>query len=270
MTTQNDFTIQNTTKVGLVLLLALMPVLLRAQGLGRPFYESIYSMTGKCWQDNGTVMETYNHSAFYAKIYEDCLVETSGVPIAKDHYYYYIGNNKQNSRVYQNNRTFYIVDQNYNLTKVIESYDYRFGNNVKKYFYHEIIKGDRPQQNLDEIMDEYRRQIDLLELERNVEVDSKCHHQPYHTCNGYNSSINEGCHFPHQPFGLSQRETPVSHEHECWDCYGLQRCPRCAGNGRIEPDFGTRAWSEGRTIQCSNCNGTGLCPTCKGSGKLYY
>ncbi len=150
----------------IMLLLAFMPIVLKAQG--QLLYKSIYSMTGICWQDDGTVTETYNHSAFYAKIYENCLVETSGTPNSKDYYYYYIGNNDQNSRVYQNNRIFYVVDQNYNLTRVIQSYDYRFGTNVEKYFYYEIKKGDRPKRTLKEILDDYERQIKLMEMNRNL------------------------------------------------------------------------------------------------------
>jgi len=106
----------------------------------------------------------------------------------------------------------------------------------------------------------------------NVEVDNSCHHQHYRTYDGYNSSFDEG-YFSLQPFGSLQGEFtsyPREHEHECWDCNGLQWCPKCAGNGRIEPDFGTLAWSEGRTIQCPYCNGTGRCPVCRGSGKVYY
>lgn len=108
--------------------------------------------------------------------------------------------------------------------------------------------------------------------EINVEVDNKSRHQQ-NTYDGYNSSFDNGYHFSQQPFVSHYGELtsyPYEKEHECWDCYGLQWCPRCAGNGRIEPDFGTLAWSEGRTIQCSYCNGTGRCPTCKGSGRLYY
>ena len=146
----------------IMLLLAFMPIVLKAQG--QLLYESIYSMTGICWQDDGTVMKTNNHSAFYSKIYENCLVETSGLPNPQDYYYYYIGNNNQNSRVYQNNRVFYIVDENYNLTRVIQSYDYRFGTNVEKYFYHEIIKGELPKKTLVEIMKEYESQVESMNL----------------------------------------------------------------------------------------------------------
>ena len=146
----------------IMLVLAFMPIVLNAQG--RLLYESIYSYTGKGWQDDGRVMKTYNCSAFYAKIYENCLVETSGSPQAKNHYYTYIGNNNQNERIYQCNSLYFLVDRNYNLTRVIQSYDYRFGTNVEKYFYHEIIKGELPKKTLVEIMRGYESQVESMNL----------------------------------------------------------------------------------------------------------
>lgn len=146
----------------IMLVLAFMPIVLNAQG--RLLYESIYSYTGNGRQDDGRVMKTYNCSAFYAKIYENCLVETSGSPQAKDHYYTYIGNNNQNERIYQYNSLYFLVDRNYNLTRVIQSYDYRFGTNVEKYFYHEIIKGELPKKTLVEIMREYESQVESMNL----------------------------------------------------------------------------------------------------------
>lgn len=150
----------------IMLVLAFMPIVLNAQG--RLLYESIYSYTGNGWQDDGRVMKTYNCSAFYAKIYENCLVETSGSPQAKNHYYTYIGNNNQNERIYQYNSLYFLVDRNYNLTRVIQTYDYRFGTNVKKYLYSEIKKGDLPRRTPQEILDEWRRRVELMNLEWNL------------------------------------------------------------------------------------------------------
>lgn len=151
---------------GAIVLLIIMPVLLKAQYRGQLLYESIYSYTGKGWQDDGRFMDTYNRSAFYAKIYENCLIETSGVPLPTDHYYTYIGNNKQNERIYQYNSFYFLVDRNYNLTRVIQTYDYRFGTNVKKYLYCEIQKGDLPKQTPEEIWQDYKGQSETWDMYR--------------------------------------------------------------------------------------------------------
>ncbi len=147
-----------------IALLVLMPILLRGQDCGRLIYESIYSYTGKGWQDDGTVMQTYNRSAFYVKIYENCLVETSGSPLPQDYYYTYIGNDKQNKRIYQCNTFYFLVDRNNNLTRAIQTYDFRFGTNVKKYIYSEIKKGDLPKQTPEEILQEYKNQVDMWNM----------------------------------------------------------------------------------------------------------
>jgi len=172
MTTQNEVTIQNTTKVELVimimLLLALMPVSLIAQGQGRLLYKSIFTSTGLCWQDNGTVMKTSCGSVFFAEIYENCLIETSGIPSHK-YRYTFIGYNKQNCRIYrkaigQNSCNYYIVDQNYDLTRVYERDDFRFPDcDIKMYSYYEIVKGDcLPKRTPREIMDEYGRIVESM------------------------------------------------------------------------------------------------------------
>jgi len=145
--------------VAIIAIVILLPKTLIGQR-SRLLYESAYTRTGVYWCEGENKNRAISLAqVFYAKIYEDYLIETSSDPynpVPYDTKLRYVGKNRQNCRIYESNGKTYIVDRNYNLTMVLESYDFKFGwGNVRKDIYYEVVKGDYS----DEIFREMRQNM---------------------------------------------------------------------------------------------------------------
>lgn len=145
--------------VFMVFLVSLLPKL--SFGQGRLLFKSVYTYTGKSWQEGKQPIQS-NLSAFtcYIRIFDNCLIETSrnilnSSPLPQDIRYTYVGNNN-NYRVYKNNNVFYFVDSSFGITKLIESYDVRYGwGNVTISTFYEYIIGDYSEEIYENARREY-------------------------------------------------------------------------------------------------------------------
>ena len=98
---------------------------------------------------------------FYLKVYKDYLIETRTTwedPIAKDYRYNFYGQLERGERVYKSGNLGYIISKTGDVIHIIESYDFRFGNNVKNTTYWQVLKGDFSQQLYEESVRAYQEQ----------------------------------------------------------------------------------------------------------------
>lgn len=138
----------------LVLLFAILLSvnILYGQNNGRLLYSSIYTETGYGYDENRNPLNSGISYSYYVKIYEKILVVTTvqfGTGQTIDLKYPYKGKSNPSTRIYGDNNymvTDYIVDDKYNIIKVLTSPSMMYGDNVKIRSFWNLVKGEKYQQ----------------------------------------------------------------------------------------------------------------------------
>ncbi len=110
-------------------------------------YKGIFTETGYGHDENNNQLNSGISYSYYVRIYTNVLIITTvqyGTGQTIDLKYQYKGKNKKNKRIYDDNiSTSYVVDNNYNLTKVLSSPSIMYGNNVQIKSFWNLVKGEK-------------------------------------------------------------------------------------------------------------------------------
>lgn len=114
-----------------------------------PVYEGIYTDTGYGKDENDQPISVQYSYSYYVKIYNDSLVVTTvefGTGKIIDLKYLFSGKDDEGNKIYTKDRmNSYLMDENYDLMRVLSTPIYIYGNNVWRSTYWEIVKGEKYQ-----------------------------------------------------------------------------------------------------------------------------
>ena len=133
----------------IMFILGLMLFVFPSHKKATPVYEGIYTDTGYGKDENGEPISVRFSYSYYVKIYNDSLVVTTvefGTGKIIDLTYLYKGKNNDGNKIYtQDRNNSYLMDDNYDLMRVLSMPVYIYGNNVWRNTYWEIVKGEKYQ-----------------------------------------------------------------------------------------------------------------------------
>lgn len=131
---------------------------------GKLLYEGKYTLTGRFMDSDKNQGGSYYFNTFYLKIYENCLIETTNSldnPVAQDFVYQFTScdNDFLDYANASSNAKYIVNRKNYDVCKVISMQDYRYGNNVKRDVFYEVVKGDQTRQLTQQLNQAYQYEV---------------------------------------------------------------------------------------------------------------